>query len=597
VAVGLLFLVWAISEFREKKSIFAFTPALLIGLALLLGFGVGALWYVPLAEYVPYSIRGMGPAFEVGGQSGYSIADATMWSFHPEEILTFVVPSWFGLKSPYYWGEMPFTSSSFYFGVVPLLLAVLAFWGRKDRMFWGLVVISAFSLLLSFGKHFESYYSLFFNYLPFFNKFRTPSLILLLVVLTGIIMAGYGIRFVLGLDKDEKWKKIFLYGAICSATILVIMLISQDALSGLFGSFTKAGEEGRYKPEQLAQLRQIRFEMLRKDLMLSMLWLGLTFGACYLRTVGKLKNGVFTGALIGIAVLDLGIFSSKFFDPQQEASQLDELRPNKVIEYLQQDKTGYYRVMPLGKLFQDVRWAYWEVPAIGGHAGAKMRSYQDLLDKVIYAGSDPRMPLNMPYLSSMNCKYLVVEGQLPPELGLEPVMTDQNAKLILYKNPRAQERVYFVDTVEVISDRKAVLTRIAQPGFHFETTAISDEAVSGPLGFDSQRSAVITEYIPHRVKITANTSQPSFMVLSDAHYAPGWEVYDNGTPAKIYKVNGYVRGLYLQPGQHSVEYRYAGKTEQRGMVIATVSHFLVWGLVIWGFMIVRKRRSTQQVSQ
>ena len=595
VAVGLLFVVWAVQEFREKKSVMAFTPALWIGLALVLGFGVGALWYVPLAEYVPYSIRGMGPAFDISGQGGYSIADATMWSFHPSELLTFIVPSWLGLKSPYYWGEMPFTSSSFYFGVVPLLFAVIAFWGKKDRFFWGLTVISIFSLLLSFGKHFESYYSLFFNYLPFFNKFRTPSLIILLVVLSAIVMAGYGIRYVLSLERDEKWRKIFLYGMIICAAIMFIMLISGEALSGLFGSFAKTGEEAQYKPEQLTQLHSLRFAMLKKDLIISMLWLGLAFTACYLKLQGKLKQGAFVGALIGITVLDLAIFDNKFFEPQQAASQLDDLKTNKVIEYLQQQDKATFRVMPIGKLFQDVRWAYWQVPSIGGHAGAKMRSYQDLLDKVIYQGTDPKIPLNIPYLSSMNCKYYVAEGMLPPELGFEQVLVDNNAKLALFRNPRALERVYFVDSTEVITDRKAVINRMLQPGFAYDADAIIDQSLPGPIKRDSLRKANITSYVPHSVKIKASNGQPSFMVLSDAYYAPGWEAIDNGSPAKIYKVNGYVRGLYLQPGQHDIEFRYVGKTERRGMVIATVSHFLVWGLVICGYFIIRKRKDSEEI--
>ncbi|MBU0507557.1 hypothetical protein KKH27_01790, partial [bacterium] len=167
VTVGILYVMWAIPELRTRASLLVLKPAGLIAAALLLGFAVGALWYVPLLKYLGYSIRGMGPAIAAAGeQAGYSMADATMWSFAPRELLTLIVPSWFGLKSPYYWGDMPFTSSSFYFGIVPLLFAILAFWGKKDRLFWGLVAVSGFSILLSFGRHFEIFYGLFFNLLP-----------------------------------------------------------------------------------------------------------------------------------------------------------------------------------------------------------------------------------------------------------------------------------------------------------------------------------------------------------------------------------------------------------------------------------------------
>jgi hypothetical protein len=83
------------------------------------------------------------------------------------------------------------------------------------------------------------------------------------------------------------------------------------------------------------------------------------------------------------------------------------------------------------------------------------------------------------------------------------------------------------------------------------------------------------------------------MVLSDAYYGPGWTAMDNGMPSTIYQVNGFVRGLYLHPGEHSIEFRYSGKYEHRGLTVAAVSHFLVWGLLIGAFLWERKRRRTK----
>ena len=323
VMVGLLYLVWAIAELRARASLLVLKPAALIAVALVFGFAVGAVWYVPLLKYLSYSIRGLGPALSAAGsQAGYSLADATMWSFSPSELITFVVPSWFGLKSPYYWGDMPFTSSSFYFGVVPLLFAVLAFWGKKDRLFWGLVVVSAFSILLSFGKHFESFYALFFDLLPFFNKFRTPSLILLLAVLCGIVFAGYGIRFVLGLAGTEKWRKIFLVGMLGCLALLALVLAAGDSLAGAFGTFVKSGEEAQYSPEQIIQIRAMRFGLLRSDLMLALLFLSLASALCWLKVRGKIKPAMFLSGILLITVVDLGRFSSQLFDPQPAGSSI-----------------------------------------------------------------------------------------------------------------------------------------------------------------------------------------------------------------------------------------------------------------------------------
>ncbi len=590
LAVGLFYLTWAVLEWRESKSLIALKPAPMLAAALFLGLAVGSLWYIPLFKYMGFSIRGMAPAFATAGTAaGYSITDATQWSFPPKEILTFIAPSWFGLKSPYYWGEMPFTSSSFYFGIVPLLFAVLAFFGKKDRLFWGLVVISVFSLFLSFGQHFQSFYALFFNYLPFFSKFRTPSLIVLLIVLSSVIWAGYGLRFVLGLDNNEKWKKVFLYGAIGCAALLVLFLITGDSLRGMFGSFSKAGEEARYNQQQIQQLMKMRFEMLHKDLILAFLWLALAAGACYLYVTRKITAQVLLVGMLLFTAIDLWVFTHKFFDPQPAGSNVETLRPNKIVETLQKDHS-IFRVMPIGRLLQDNRWAAWEIASLGGYHGAKMRAYQDLLDNVFYNGPNRQMPLNMPFYSAMNCKYLVAEGMLPPEVGLEMVAQDPQAKQVLYRNPAAMDRAYFVNSVEVIPEREPALQRIKQPDFPWDTVAVIDQPLPGPIRASADRRATITEYIPHRVKITATTSVPSFLVLSDALYSPGWEAYDNNQKTTIYKVNTYVRGVYLTSGEHTIEYRYTGKYEKEGIAVATVSHFLVWGLVIGAFLYHRRRR-------
>lgn len=588
-AVGLVYLVWLIFELKERPLALAFKPAAFIGVALLLGFAVGALWYVPLLKFVGYSIRGMAPAFAETAQPGYSMADATMWSFHPQELLTFVVPSWFGLKSPYYWGDMPFTSSSFYFGVVPLLFAVLAFFGKKDRLFWGLLAVSGFALLLSFGKHFETFYGLFFDHFPFFNKFRTPSLILLLAVLAGIVWAGYGLRFVLGLGEDPKWKKRFLIGGVVCLALLLLFVVAGGVFSGLFGSFAKAGEERQYNPQQLEQLRQIRFDMLKKDLLFSLFWLTAAFAACWALLSRKLKPNLFLIGMILITLIDLWRFSHQFFEPQPAGDALAGLKPNKVVEALKLDKS-VFRVMPLGRIAQDNRWAAWEVASLGGYHGAKMRSYQDYQDYVFTKGSDPQVPVNFECYSAMNCKYFVAEGQLPPELGYEQVAVDQQAKWILYRNSHALERAYFVDSVETISDRKQVLQRLTRGDFAWNSMATINESLPGAIAVGVQRRAEVSEYIPHRVKLRAEVAGPSFMVFSDAYYEPGWEALDNGKPARIYLVNGYVRGLFLQPGTHEIEYRYVGTYERRGVLIATVAHFLVWGLVAGCFLYERRRR-------
>ena len=69
-------------------------------------------------DYTPFSIRG-------GSQTGGADYNyATGWSFHPKEMLTFLIPSAFGFGGQVYWGLMPFTDYPNYMGIIILLLAL-----------------------------------------------------------------------------------------------------------------------------------------------------------------------------------------------------------------------------------------------------------------------------------------------------------------------------------------------------------------------------------------------------------------------------------------------------------------------------------------
>jgi hypothetical protein len=605
IMTGLYWLVWSVWDIKAKPLGWV-APGVMIAFATLLGFANGALWYLPLYEYVPYSIRGMPAAFAAGGAGGYSIEQAAMWSFHPKEILTFIAPSWFGLKSPQYWGPMPFTSSSFYFGIVPLLFAVLAFFAPKNRTIVTLGVLSAVALLMSFGEHFMSFFRLLFDHLPLFNKFRTPSLIVLLVGLSGIILAGFGLRYIAGIEKSRRWQSIFLYGTIASVVVLLIVLAGGTSLQGLFGSFEKPGEfdqylqqlvsrgnpEGQartYLTQKMGELRAERFSLLHTDLIVASFFLALAFAASLLRVTGKLARTPFILVILAISAIDMWLFAHKFFEPQRVQGMEEMFAKDSSVQYLEQDKS-LFRVFPVGNLLQDNRWAYYGIASMGGYQGAKMRSYQDMLENLFYRGSNARFPLHLPLLSSLNCKYVLSEMELPGEPTLKLIIKNPNGRRYLYENLRVLPRAYFVDSVAVISDREQALRAMQQPDFQPDFWAIINHKLPGSIEPTPDRSATITTYTPHKVEMVAETERPSFLVLSDAFYAPGWKAMVDGKMTDIYLVNTFVRGLYLSPGKHHIQYSFRPASVRAGIATSTISHFVIWGLVILGWWLVRKEQ-------
>jgi hypothetical protein len=162
-----------------------------------------AVIFLPVREYAAHSIRG-------GTSGGLPYDYATNWSFHPLEITTWVLPSFMGFGTTTYWGWMPFTDFPHYMGILVLLLAASAvvLWPReRNHVFLG--VLAAFSLLLAFGRHLPLLYNLFFETMPYFNKFRVPSMMLVLFQFAVACPAAMGLdRIRAEGDRARLWRRI-----------------------------------------------------------------------------------------------------------------------------------------------------------------------------------------------------------------------------------------------------------------------------------------------------------------------------------------------------------------------------------------------------
>ena len=104
--------------------------------------------YLSVLEYNPYSMRGSNPIVQskdgadsktVEGGLGYMYA--TEWSYAPGELMTWLVPSWYGFSHqvpykgaltgnqerllPFYWGRQPIVHAPQYMGLIVLILGII----------------------------------------------------------------------------------------------------------------------------------------------------------------------------------------------------------------------------------------------------------------------------------------------------------------------------------------------------------------------------------------------------------------------------------------------------------------------------------------
>ncbi|MEI6640298.1 MAG: hypothetical protein WCL46_11310, partial [Chlorobium sp.] len=97
----MLVLLLAVTLFLSRRDLPTRNLRLISLLMVALGCGVAmsASIYLPASEYAAYSVRGVAAE---GGSSAWEYA--TLWSMHPIELLTFLVPGFFGFGGVTYWG-------------------------------------------------------------------------------------------------------------------------------------------------------------------------------------------------------------------------------------------------------------------------------------------------------------------------------------------------------------------------------------------------------------------------------------------------------------------------------------------------------------
>jgi hypothetical protein len=592
--VVLYFLYRTVMEWKEGWEKVAANAGSLV-VAGVIGLMMGALWTVPLYSYIPYSIRGMSPAFAEASVQGLSIDWATGWSFHPMEILTFIVPSFFGLQSnyfyhgqhvPMYWGWMPFTSSSFYLGIVPVFFTVIALIYSRNRIVWFCVVLSIIVFFMSLGEHFLPLYKLLYAVLPGFSKFRTPSLILTVMQIALIIMAGFGIQAVLSgkvICKTSKTSldKIFLILAAVSGGLLLLVLVLKSALfSGLSSfMFIKAGDQSHYNAQTLLRLQQLRFDAFHRDLMLALFFIGLLFVFISYKLKGTLSNTTFLVLIAVVAVVDMWIISHRFFEPQPKSVYEEPFYPTPAMNFVKKDNS-IFRVLPLGEGFQDNLWMTQGIQSVGGYQGAKVRRFQDILDYVLYKGPDPNFPLNHNMVDLFNAKYLIAKGRLPGD-RYRTVFADQASGMVVSENPQVMPRAFLVDSVRVIQERRDVLEAMNDPNWNPRTMAIVEQEIPYESGV-GEGSVEVESYGVEEVKLSVEVPRPSFLVLLDTHYPGNWFAEIDGQKADIYLTDYLFRGVVVPAGKHEIRFYFHCKAIQAGTTLSTIGYIVALLVLLAG---------------
>lgn len=555
--------------------------------------------YWRLYEYMQYSTRG-GSTLDTSQAAGLSLEYAFSWSQGIGELLTLVIPGLYGGSSgEAYWGPKTFTSGPHYLGAIAFILALIGLFRYRDKLKYLFFGVGSLTTLFSLGYHFPLLNEFMFNYMPYFNKFRTPEMWLIVSVFCFSVLAVYGVEALFDIAKEKKRtiNELFLPLGIAIGLGAVFALGSNALLT-----FEKPGEFDQYA-QQLARqnnlsvesprvqqgvqnyintrLKPKRKEMASSDstryLILALLTGGLILGF----VKRKVSKGYFLIGLIFLTAYDMLRVDSRYVNEDNmvsdrlEAEQIIQQRQTPADKFIVKNiysEEGYpYRVFPLMRNpFNNAIPAYF-YPSIGGYTGAKLAHYQDMIDHLLMNGN---RGINDPILDMLNVKLITAQQALPFS-GYSEVF-NENGQWV-YRNDDVLPKAFFVDSVKTVgSPQGAVDLMKPNAGFNPANTAIveTDEEIS--IAGDTTAKVSLEGYKANKIKLRTSSSSEQFLVLSEIYYPAGWEAEIDGESAKIYKTNFILRGLKVPPGNHTIKMSFEPASNAWGGRIAWFGHIILW---------------------
>ncbi|OGU33281.1 MAG: hypothetical protein A2068_11315 [Ignavibacteria bacterium GWB2_35_6b] len=416
------------------------------------------------------------------------------------------------------------------------------------------------SLLISFGRTFPLVYDLMFYYFPFFDKFRVPSMILILVQLSFPVLAALGLHKIILLKKnnDLTSTNILKYSAFVFTGIFLISILLNGVISDWFtGRINDHVNSLRNGNQQLAQqfaaLSEYITEMFTTDFTIAFAVLSISFWLIYAYWNSKISSQLMIAALVVITLFDLMRINSRGAK-YNEAQNSDALfnQPDYITVIKNQNDKEPYRIFnvkrdgSLGSVNRNSNFnSYFLQQDFYGYSAVKPRSYQDFMDVI--------GPVNVNLWRMLNVKYIVADQQLGIQ-GLS--LINAKEKSFVYRNDNALPRAYFVDSLATAENELQIIKNIEDFNYDPKKVMYTLESLKVDKP-DSTASVNSLSYEDEKIVMEVNASGNNLLFLGDTYYPNGWFAYVDGNETEIHKINHGFRGIIVPQGKHKVEFVYA----------------------------------------
>ena len=643
IALGFLFLSELARAFQGKTDWKHFGISTgILALAFVLGVGMNSQRIMANSEYITETVRGkqiLDNDTHSSEKSGMDNESILMWSYGKMETLNLFIPRLMGgssneegsekmmenvqemvksnvssqaemdqiskgFGSLTYWGEQPGTSGPAYQGAIVCFLAILGFFfGWKKYRYW-ILGASILTIFLAWGSNFMALSDFFIDFVPFYNKFRAPSSILVVVELLFPLIAILGLyRFFNSNETTETsaenilteaYKKKILINV--SAAVLGITFLLIIFGKSILGFYT-ASEKTYLPPYLLDFLVDERYKMFRIDAIKAIFYVGIAAAVLFLSLKKKIGQNIAIIILGLVSLFDLWSVNKRYLnndnfidktftenpfqtensellmqkvgDNKNLQSLLANANINKTLETIaEKDKTHYRIYNQVLGTFSETNTSYFKA-SIGGYHAVKLRRYDDLINEYFGKMDSVKVPR---ILNMLNTKYMIFGDAEKPEAVTNP-QSNGNAWFVsdlkFVKNPNEEiKQIGEVDTKKI-----AIISQDDQKYFEGKEIAA-----------DSTAFLNLTKYQPNELEFKSQSKTPQLAVLSEIYYPKGWKMFIDNKEVPYIKANYLLRAVHVPAGNHTLKMIFAPEVIAKGKLISMICFGLFLLLSLGGIL-------------
>ncbi len=621
--LAIMTICFVVSWIKSKDFKHIFLVAGITLLAGLTGIGTNIVSIATTYDYQKYTIRGGASPLEEAGEetarTGLDKDYAFSYSMKTSEPLVMLFPRMYGgsnekeelaaeksatirtlrtfpaqlqqqLPVIYYWGGLTETgigtSGPPYAGAVICFLAILGLFLIDNRYKWWLVSGTVLSILLSMGSFFESFNYFLYEHLPFYNKFRAPSMALVIANFLLPVMAILSLQAMVDRYKENTLWKDLKKGLIATGALFVVAFI-------LYNSFEFMGARDREllgmvqnmnQPQlqdmimqYINALKEDRQTLMMNDILRAFLYIALSAAILWLMIRQKLAVRYAIIGLIVLAFIDLIQIDVHYLSKENYVAKSNTEIPMSAIDRQIKADTTYYRVFNMAgnRYNENITSAHHN--SIGGYSAAKLLIYQDLINHQL--GQDP----NPVVVNMLNAKYILQ----PDQSGRQNVMLNTEAAGPAW----FAEDIRFVasprEAMEALSQLESVKTAVIESKYQSSVGAITPDSTASIRLINNDNDYILYE---------TNAAADQFAVLSEVYYPAGWKAYIDGQETTIFNVNYALRGVNIPAGKHQLELKFEPESYYSSKKVATAASVLTVLLLLGAIAINVRKWSTPYTS-